>query len=165
MGLDTSHGCWHGAYSAFMRWRHKIAEVAGFPPLGMMEGFYDSKEWWFMTPRSAEGVRATMYKFDELVSTEGSGLSFHAQQGLKGLPISWTIFEADPLVKLLYHSDCDGSIASADCGPIADRLTTLLPLLPDAEDGGHIGVWREKTQRFIDGLRAAAAAGEDVEFH
>jgi len=21
MGLDTSHGCWHGSYGAFMRWR------------------------------------------------------------------------------------------------------------------------------------------------
>ncbi len=30
MGLDTSHNCWHGAYSAFNRWRNKIAEVAGY---------------------------------------------------------------------------------------------------------------------------------------
>ena len=30
MGLDTSHSCWHGAYSAFNRWRNKIAEVAGY---------------------------------------------------------------------------------------------------------------------------------------
>lgn len=40
MGLDTTHDCWHGAYSAFGRWREKIAEVAGLPPLGLMEGFY-----------------------------------------------------------------------------------------------------------------------------
>ncbi len=32
MGLDTSHDCWHGAYSAFMRWRMKLAEVAGYGP-------------------------------------------------------------------------------------------------------------------------------------
>lgn len=30
MGLDVSHGCWSGAYSAFMRWRQKICEVAGY---------------------------------------------------------------------------------------------------------------------------------------
>lgn len=30
MGLDTSHGYWHGAYSAFMRWRVKLSEVAGY---------------------------------------------------------------------------------------------------------------------------------------
>ena len=27
MGLDTTHGCWHGTYSAFNRWRNKIAEM------------------------------------------------------------------------------------------------------------------------------------------
>lgn len=30
MGLDTSHGCWSGAYPAFTRWRNKLAEVAGY---------------------------------------------------------------------------------------------------------------------------------------
>ena len=30
MGLDTTHDCWHGAYSAFTRWRNKLAEVAGY---------------------------------------------------------------------------------------------------------------------------------------
>lgn len=30
MGLDTTHDCWHGAYSAFSRWRNKLAEVAGY---------------------------------------------------------------------------------------------------------------------------------------
>lgn len=30
MGLDTSHGCWNGAYSAFHRWRTRIAEVSGY---------------------------------------------------------------------------------------------------------------------------------------
>ena len=40
MGLHTTHGCWRGAYSAFMRWRMKLAEVAGFPPLLMMDGYF-----------------------------------------------------------------------------------------------------------------------------
>lgn len=30
MGLDTSHDCWHGAYSAFGRWRNELARVAGY---------------------------------------------------------------------------------------------------------------------------------------
>jgi len=41
MGLDTSHDCWHGAYSAFNRWREKIAELAGLPPLNLMDGHYE----------------------------------------------------------------------------------------------------------------------------
>lgn len=38
MGLDVSHGAWHGAYSRFARFRAAIAEVVGFH-LGSMEGF------------------------------------------------------------------------------------------------------------------------------
>lgn len=32
MGLDTTHGCWSGAYSAFSRWRDAIAVAAGISP-------------------------------------------------------------------------------------------------------------------------------------
>lgn len=154
MGLDTSHGCWHGAYSAFMRWRQKLAEVAGYPPLDLMEGFYNPDELWCMPPGSGTMIKAT-----------DKGWSYRMEQVFTQLPIKWTLFEKDPLSKLLYHSDCDGSIAATDCGPIADRLTELLPLLPEGDGGGHVGDWREKTQTFIDGLRRASAAGEDVEFH
>lgn len=160
MGLDTSHGCWHGAYSAFMRWREKLAEVAGYPPLIMMAGFYNPDSWWFMTKRP-DVTNPTMYKF----TPELDGLSFDAQCAMARLPIGWALFEKDPLHLLLRHSDCDGSIASADCGPIADRIESLLPKLPTGDGGGHIGDWRAKTQAFIDGLRVAAASGEDVEFH
>lgn len=30
MGLDTSHDCWRGAYSAFNRWRRALAEAAAY---------------------------------------------------------------------------------------------------------------------------------------
>lgn len=30
MGLDTTHNCWHGPYSAFGDWRNTIARAAGF---------------------------------------------------------------------------------------------------------------------------------------
>lgn len=124
MGLDTTHDCWHGAYSAFMRWRLKLAEVAG---LGDLYGY------------------------------QGFG-------GDKPFP------EGDVLTALLYHSDCDGSLPAAICGPLADRLTELVPALRTADavtggGGGHIGSYAEKTQVFIDGLRRASEAGEDVEFH
>jgi hypothetical protein len=121
MGLDTSHDCWHGAYSAFMRWREKLAEVAGLPPLRMMEGY------------------------------DGA--------------IRWDSLKPDALHILLDHSDCAGSLASAVCGPLADSLERLLPLLPNEDGGGHVGPWKAKTQAFIDGLRLAASRGEDVEFH
>lgn len=39
MGLDVSHDCWRGAYSAFMRWRAKLCEVAGLGDIMQREGF------------------------------------------------------------------------------------------------------------------------------
>jgi hypothetical protein len=68
----------------------------------------------------------------------------------------------EPLVILIDHSDCDGEIDAADCAAIADRLADLLPrMAPDAEPYGH----RWATERWIAGLRRAAAAGENVLFH
>jgi hypothetical protein len=83
----------------------------------------------------------------------------------KWLPISWDALKPDILHVLLHHSDCDGIIEHKHCKSLADRLEELLPLLPDGDGGGHIGDWREKTQRFIDGLRLADSLGENVEFH
>ena len=45
MGLDVSHDCWHGAYSAFMRWRREIARVVGID-LMSMEGFKENGTSW-----------------------------------------------------------------------------------------------------------------------
>lgn len=135
MGLDCSHDAWHGAYSAFDRWRQKLAEVAGLPPLDLMDGFYGSR---------------CRLKYPDIDSK---------------LPISWDCLKPSPLHELLSHSDCDGEIAPDRCGPIADALEALIPLLPDEEDTGHIGIWKEKTAQFVKGLRAAAAAGEPLDFH
>lgn len=157
MGLDCSHNAWHGAYSAFMRWREKIAEVAGLPPLELMEGFYSP----LMTGRPP-----TLYHGMNTLNPAFGPDSRPYLAGLDDrLPIKWESLKPNALHELLYHSDCDGEIAADRCGPIADELERLIPLLPDAEAGGHIGRWREKTQQFVDGLRAAAAANEPLGFH
>lgn len=179
MGLDTTHGCWHGAYSAFMRWREKLAEVAGIP-LWLMEGFYE--------PPPADLVERTKPRAHAFKTSESGGfvadrsslmtaLADSAERGDAGrweswaskftvsLPIRWEMLEPDPLHELLYHSDCDGELPVDICGPLADSLERLLPLLPDGDGGGHIGIWRDKTQAFIDGLRLAAKNGEAVGFH
>ena len=147
MGLDTTHGCWHGAYSAFMRWRQKIAAVAGLPPLMLMDGFFDRGSYSDPFARMAKNYPNI------------------AEGYYDSLPIRWDALKPDVLHVLLHHSDCDGDIAHEHCGPIADRLDELLQLLPKGDGGGHIGNWRDKTQCFIDGLRAADEAGESVEFH
>jgi hypothetical protein len=158
MGLDTSHNCWHGAYSAFMRWRQEIAKVAGVP-LMLMEHYYrdgPSKEalaW--MAPRDG-GPQCADYRGPEI---------FHwTEEVMRWLPIRWAALKPSPLHVLLDHSDCDGSISASDCAPLADALEELLPLL-NGDGGGHIGDYRTKTEQFIAGLRDAASKGEDVEFH
>lgn len=154
MGLDTSHDCWHGAYSAFMRWRQAIAEAAGLPPLELMEGFYGSlyRDDGASLPTLYHGHKHADARYLESIDSR--------------LPIRWACLKSSPLHELLYHSDCDGDIPWQSCGPIADELEKLLPALAKLGDfGGHVGRVEEKTQTFIDGLRRAAAAQENVEFH
>lgn len=145
MGLDTTHGCWHGSYIAFHHWRRKIAEVAGIP-LPLMEGFYERPHF----PPDA----------DKIIANVIYGTAVHDH-----LPLKWEALKPDPLHELLNHSDYDGELRYGVLRPLADRLEGLLPLLPDEDAGGHIGNWREKTQTFIDGLRLAAERGEAVGFH
>lgn len=152
MGLDVSHDCWHGAYSAFMRWREGLAQAAGLPPLQLMEGFYTSDSF---------GPIQSAIRFGDPVTVWRDAFIWLDRQ----LPIRWDCLKTDPLIILLNHSDCDGEISPGDAGPIADRLESLLDKLPTEVDGGHIGDWRSKTQKFIDGLRLAASLGEVVDFH
>lgn len=149
MGLDCSHDAWHGAYSAFMRWRTMLAEVAGLPPLDLMEGFYTN------------GATGALY-FGE----SPAGVWADKRERLsRQLPIKWDCLKPSALHELLFHSDCEGEIPADRCNAIADALEALLPLLPNGDGGGHIGSWRDKTAEFVTGLRAAAKANEPLEFH
>jgi hypothetical protein len=150
MGLDTSHDAWHGAYSAFSRWRCYIAKVAGMPPLELMEGFWG-------------------HGFDRacIVDHDATNLARNTIERIEStgnLPIPWSALKPDPLHVLLHHNDCGGEISPEDCAEIADRLEELLPLM-SGDFGGHVGDVTEKTRKFIAGCRAAAAAGEPLDFH
>jgi hypothetical protein len=39
MGLDTTHDCWHGAYSSFNIWRVAVCDAAGWGALDNYQGF------------------------------------------------------------------------------------------------------------------------------
>ena len=84
------------------------------------------------------------------------------QENLSG---DWENDPDDMLMILIAHYDTDGYIRAKHTKPLADRLTQLLPLLPDEIGPGHIGYWKEKTQTFIDGLLSAHEAAQDVEFY
>jgi hypothetical protein len=142
MGLDTSHDCWSGAYSAFSRWRDELARAAGYTFRTYPE---DPMPW---------------RKY--VAEINWDALEYKNYQG------EWDRIPEDPLILLLAHSDCDGEIKPEHALLLADRLEQLLPALPDESTAtGHIERcgWRGTTQRFIDGLRQASAAGEAVDFH
>lgn len=46
----------------------------------------------------------------------------------------WPSPEAEPLVPLLSHSDCDGTMTPDECATVAPRLRELLPKLDDPYD-------------------------------
>ena len=138
MGLDTSHSCWHGPYNSFNRWREFIAELAGMPPLMLMDGFYSSGARHIAT--LCLGERHDMPKRIESL-----------------LPIKWECLKPSPLHELLYHSDCEGEIPCESCAAIADALEALLPF--------HRGRLEVETKEFIAGLRLAAERKENVVFH
>ena len=134
MGLDTSHECWHGGYIGFGVWRTELARAAGYKIHEKRIGEPDYELPWDM-------FEAKNYQGD-WDSPPGD----------------------DPLLFLLAHSDCDGVIHPEQGIHIAARLEQLLPLIRESNPGRDIEWMREKTQLFIDGLRKAHAAGEDVVF-
>lgn len=154
MGLDISHDTWHGSYSAFMTWRRKIAEVAGLPPLDLMEGFYDP------LPPNEQSL-PTLYRG----LSQEKDYPYTLTSLDERLPIKWDCLKPMYLFELLYHSDCGGHIAWSKCRRIADDLEKLLPALSELPDqGGHIGNWKEKTEIFIKGLRLAYSKKERLVF-
>jgi hypothetical protein len=145
MGLDTTHGCWHGAYSAFSHWRAKLAEVAGYT-------FHESK----VVP----GSYNPDIDWGNIEATIGADLNGN----WPAIPVR-PDGTPDPLIILIAHSDCEGEIESKYCGPLADRLEELLPKLTNLDGGGHIGSYTDTTQKFIKGLRLASKRNENVGFH
>ena len=166
MGLDSTHNCWHGAYSAFMRWRQMLAQVAGLPPLSMMEGFCNIRGYFGEKEmEEIDNVIPFTQRYGNTPVAHAREIIWNLYLEKFELPIKWDYYKEDPLVILLHHSDCEGDIKCKDCGPLADRLEELLPNIPDGSGGGHIGNWKDKTKTFIDGLRLASEKREDVEFH
>lgn len=143
MGLDTSHDCWHGAYSAFTRWRNKLAELAGFEMAediklkGEGRIYHDLPliDWGHIPEKSPWGEWGDAKEPD------------------------------DPLVYLIVHSDCEGVIHPKEAARLMARLKELLPLCEGIDLGGHVSDLKEKTQQFIAGLELAVSRNEDVDFH
>ncbi len=143
MGLDVSHGCWHGSYIFFNVWRAEVAKCFGIP-LALMEGFYDG----------------------EIVKLAASSPldSLSARRLELGLPLAWERLKPEPIHILLNHSDCDGEIAVDDCIPIAIQLESIIDKLPGADSEYRFDM-QELARKFAAGLRQASEDGEAVLFY
>lgn len=159
MGLDTTHGAFHGAYSAFDRLRRMICRAAGgsYPPHDDMERLLALEvknakhDWWYVPDDVTPETHPGLYVF-------------------------------------LKHSDCDGELTPSECALVAKDLEALLPKIAEMDDGDVRGGWSLKrsgegievgnhpghlarvggyvgaTKKFIDGCRLAAENGETLLF-
>ena len=148
MGLDTTHDAFHGAYSAFNRFRQLICFVSGgsFPP------HYQYNEDFTFKPE-VNGLLPRRDDLEENMIYFGKDLD-----------------EESGLFEFLKHSDCDGEISPEMCVKVADDLEALLPKIEALSDTsvGHIlarGGYVEVTRKFIKGCREAAAEGVPLGFH
>lgn len=152
MGLDCSHDAFKGAYSAFNRLRQFVCAATG------PDGSYPSHWQYTATGDIKKGPDGrTLYR-DGLDADKfyiGDEYDSETHPGL------W---------EFLTHSDCDGEISPEMCTKVADDLEALLPRMEALrwESHGHIaarGGFVEVVRKFIAGCRAAAAAGEPLDFH
>lgn len=148
MGLDTTHDAWHGAYSAFNRFRQAICEATGgsFPPHWQYEPDGTLKKGQDGRVLMKEGMNEEFVYMPDCAPV-GSGLR-----------------------EFLMHSDCDGEISPEMCVKVADELESILPKIEALGwiAGGHIaarGGFVEVTRKFIAGCRAAAAENVPLGFH
>ena len=148
MGLTISHGAWDGGYASFMVWRQEIASLEGIP-LMMMEGYY--------------GFGVVDYNRLIKGALSESGFSSYLadvfqRDYLDHLPLKWSNFRRNALHKLLYHSDCGGTLNWRGLKGIYMRLEYLM------EKREMSDFCKQKTRQFIEGAKKAYEAQESLRF-
>lgn len=134
MGLDTTHDCFHGAYSAFNRFRQYIAKGCGgsFPP-------HDPE---FRDDDENKPLPGHWYYEPKIVPEEH-------REGM-------TLF--------LGHSDCDGIFTPQEAIKVAKFLRWVAPRVQAVEWGHIQGPVDARILKFAEGCELAASRNENVEF-
>ena len=156
---DDYKAAWRGAYGAFMTFRTKIAELAGLPPLQLMEGFFEPL---VEGESSLGGGLPTLWHIPTGTKNEYSS----AVMRINDLcPVKWECLKPSVLFLFLHHSDCKGEIQWECLKEMADLIEELIPLMPEEDHPGHIGNWAETTQKLVDGMREAFSLKVNLGFH
>ncbi len=137
MGLDTTHDCWHGAYSAFMRFRQAIAKCIGIDDLMKMQGY---------GPNTV-GIPWASLPYDPLHK-----LLYHSDCS-GHLEVEDLIPIAERLEAIIH------SLTTYDT--LNEPVGHLAAVDPSRHAYGTAGA----AKRFAAGCRLAASLGERVEFH
>lgn len=144
MGLDTTHGAFNGAYSAFNRFRQIVAKAMG--------GSYPPHE-------------------KNLVCGDGDVI-LNPDQNRFYVPGSWATFQIERpgLSAFLVSNDCEGKFSPELCKQMADELEALLPDIEKLDDGGggHIerdGGFVAVTKKYIAGCRLAHENNETMVYN
>lgn len=148
MGLDTTHDCWHGAYSGFYEFRKMVGLAAKLPHRTVTSGHRTGD-----LELDIDWDKVTMRQIDGHWDRKGPTVE---SSGIYDPPLT------DPVLYLLVHSDCDGKLRRGYLPALRHRLVELEPEYErlTAEQPYLHG----RLRQFIDGLTAAIEAGEHVEF-
>lgn len=149
MGLDTTHDCWHGAYSGFGIFREMVGRAAGLPyRLSATAEQYD------------DDIRHVLdIDWDQITGAQIAG-------DWKEPPcitrVGYDPPLRDPVLYLLIHSDCDGKLRCKYLKQLKARLEELLPKFNELAGDGYC---EGRLEQFINGLGKAIKKGDDVSFH
>ena len=133
MGLDTTHDAWHGGYGRFQQWREALGVAAGY-----------------------ELVARADHRYDYLMPGWDDTLTEEEVMG------HWSREVEDPLLYLLWHSDCEGKLYVKQQRLLLPRLEELLDRLPPDTDAWG---YRARTEQFIAGLKLAISKRQPIGFH
>lgn len=148
MGLDTSHGCWHGSYGSFDHFRTALAAAIGID-LHDMQGFVEDG---LCTPWMDPADEPLVYLLDHS-DCEG-------EIAVKALaPLAKRLREVAPMM-------CAAMPFAAGWRAARRSMRGSSPV----EDSGDrfaeplMARWRAAAIQFAEGCEEAAAKGEPVEF-
>jgi len=131
-----------------MRWRVEMARAAGLPPLELMEGF-----WFIDKPvtgnRSGAVMRGQKVSYDHAILC--GAVAFRGS------------VKPDPAHVCFCHPDNEGIYTLARLQRHRGSLESLIRNCRKRHRAAH-WKWRDKTQTFIDRLRRAYEAKENVDF-
>ena len=151
MGLDTTHDCWHGAYSGFGLFREMVGRAAGLPYRIAKQQHRDGVtryvldvDWDNVTPDQIAG------KWGKVIPT------WQRPDDIYGVAIH------DPVLYLLIHSDCDGKLHRKYLPELKERLEEIEPTYERMT--ANDDYLRGRLRAFINGLEAAIEQDQHVKF-